>query len=93
MSLALVHLVHKLAATGMPQAAIAIAKATLIPQAYVWGTTSSSALENTWHRLMAPVAVMRAVSILGVALLSLCTSWLSKPDYAATIKNVALSQR
>jgi hypothetical protein len=88
-ALILVHLVHKLVAAVMPPAAIVIAKATLIPHAYARRTPSSSAPENTWRRFVAPVAVTRAESTLGAVLASLCTSWLTKPDCAAVIINVA----
>ena len=80
---------HKLVTAVMPQAAIVIAKATLIPHAYARRTPSSSAPENTWRRVVAPVVVIRAGATLGAVLASLCTSWLLKPDCAAAIKNVA----
>lgn len=87
-ALILVHLVHKLVTAVMPQDAIVIAKTTLMLHAYARRTPSSSAPENTWRRVVAPVAVSRPGSTLGAVLAILCTSWLSKADCAAAIKNV-----
>jgi hypothetical protein len=72
----------------MPQATIVIAKATLIPHAYAWRTPSSSSPENTSRKVVAPVAVTSAGLTLGALLASLWTSWFTKPDCAAAMRNV-----
>lgn len=66
-----------------------MAKGMLIAHAYARITPSSSAPTKTCRKEVAPVAVIRAGSTLGAVSASFCTSWLSKPDWAIAIKNVA----
>lgn len=92
-ALILLHLLNKLTGKVTPQATMVIAKTTLIPHAYAWRTPSSSAPENTWRNSVAPIPVTRTVLTLGTVMASLLTSWLTNPDCAAAINNVAPTDR
>lgn len=72
----------------MPQAAIVIAKATLIPHAYARKTPSRSDPEKNCRSSVAPVVVTSSRLTFGAVWASLCASWLAKPDCAAASKKV-----